>query len=222
MTALGKYTHLGITLLRTGILGSAFAALLAGSIGDARANQSGPDVNATNQQRICRFFGGDVAPEDVWADRTNGGGLISTGTACKGGLLDGLNCINDKYGAMCWFALVRVEEESHVAPTAGVEVLEGSTARPTTEPAVVDVVTTQDEPVDEVVTGDETVTGDEPTVAEEPVAEEPSVAEESGTPPTTVETVEPGTVEEPAIDTAPVDRSWSFPPTADDGDDIGA
>jgi len=85
MTVLGRYTLLGTTLLRTSILGAAVVALLAVSAGDARANQSGPDVNAANQQRLCRFFGGTVAPEDITADRTNAGGLTSTGTVCKGG-----------------------------------------------------------------------------------------------------------------------------------------
>jgi len=71
------------TLLRTSILGAAVAALLAVSLGDAGANQSGPDVNATVQVQFCRALGGTA---HLYTTRTVTAGLSSANVYCEGSL----------------------------------------------------------------------------------------------------------------------------------------
>jgi hypothetical protein len=77
------------------------------------------DERAAGQINACRAMGGI---EEVYSERTPGGGLTFTSVLCKGGLLDGLWCGNAPSGTYCSFGFVRPDQPPNVRPTGGIEV----------------------------------------------------------------------------------------------------
>ena len=210
-------------LLRASILVALVAAVLASLAGDAAAEDQSPYDVAVGQMAACEAMGGDATYE---GERTTGSGVTYTSVSCSGGLLGGISCDNGFKGSSCYYGSSRVGggKDGRVIRGGVVDL-----APVIDEPVAVDDVDTHEdrsepvnEPVDQPEVADEAVTGEEPTVAKGPVAEEPAVVEDTGSPATTVESVEPGVVEEPVVDTVPVDMSISFPTTADEGEEKGA
>ena len=158
--------------------------------------------------------------------------MISAHVTCNGGLLDGLFCLNDTSGTLCWFTLVRHEEETHIDPTAGIDPSEESVERdePTVEePAPVDDVTGSGETVDEPSADGDLGSEDDVTdpaadadASEEPaVVDEPGVVTEVQAPATVGESIEPAMAEAPnSAAPLPADTSAEMPASSGEAEQL--
>ncbi len=78
-------------------------------------NQQGSTVsdNAIAQAGLCELLGGTA----LTAVKRTGGGIEWIDVDCRGGLLDGMYCVNDQVSqSRCFRALVQVTEEPMVTP----------------------------------------------------------------------------------------------------------
>jgi hypothetical protein len=123
--------------------------------------------DATNQVLACEALGGTAT---VHEERTVASGLKWVDVVCKGGLLDGLRCVNTTgIGTACWIYRSVLPEDPRVTPVAGVEVPAGDVPTATVVATEGSVPPTATSPV--------------PTVAPTAVAAEPTVAPPSDPPP---------------------------------------
>jgi hypothetical protein len=119
------------TLIRSIVIAAYVATLALVAAQRVGATQTDdrvdPSEAATFQIAMCEAAGGKATVEvSRWV-----GWAPTTYVTCKGGLLDGMYCINTVAATVCTYPVVRPEEPPAVAPTGGVETEPGPTVPPT-------------------------------------------------------------------------------------------